>query len=91
MTVTATPWARLRRRIDGYEAKANLQPDEHGYRAKENIRHLQTLEQAVRREIDREIIRAREQGATWSMIGFGRSKQAAQQRHAAALRRVKPR
>lgn len=85
---TATPWDRLRRRIDGYEEKSSRAPDEHGYRAGEHLRHLQTLRQAIETEIDREILRAREQGASWSSIPYGGSKQAAQQRHRAATARV---
>jgi hypothetical protein len=85
--MTATPWDRLKRRIKRYEEHASRRADGNGFRACENIKHLQMLEAAVRNELDREIIRAREQGATWAMIPFGNSKQAAQQRHAAAIAR----
>ena len=86
--MSSTPWTRLRHRIKGYEEKADGVGDEHGFRASENLRHLQQLRTAIEAEIDREIIRAREQGAPWSGIMYGSSKQAAQQRHAAATRRA---
>lgn len=85
--MTATTWTRLRTRLAGYEAKADTEPEEHGFRASANLRLLQDLRAAIETEIDREIIRAREQGMSWAGIEYGSSKQAAQQRHAAAVRR----
>jgi hypothetical protein len=88
LTMTApTTWARLRKRIARYEQAADAQPDVHGVRASVNLRHLQTLRAVIELEIDREILRAREQGASCSDIDYGSSEQAAQQRHAAALAR----
>ena len=73
--------------VTRYEAWAAEWPDEHGMRACRNIEGLIRLRGVLERCIDAEIIRAREQGATWSTIPYGRSKQAAQQRHAAAMSR----
>lgn len=86
-----TPWSRLRRRIGRYEEETAAHTDEHGYGASDNLPRLQKLRESIDREIDREIIRVRvrDQGMRWSGIEDGSSiKQAAQQRHAAALKRI---
>lgn len=83
----ATPWARLRRRVDAYEKKTAERPEEYGRRACADLEQLVQLRAAIESEIDDAIIRAREAGASWTFIPYGGSKQAAQQRHAAAVRR----
>ena len=81
-----TPWSRLTARANRFAEKTESEPDEHGWRAASRVRLLQELELAIRDEIDREIIRAREQGASWGALGM-RSKQAGQARHKAAVAR----
>lgn len=81
-----TPWSRLAARITRYAEKTETEPDEHGWRSGARVRLLQQLEAAIRDEIDREIIHAREQGAQWGALGM-RSKQAGMARHKAAMER----
>jgi hypothetical protein len=82
----SSPWKRLQARIARYEADTEVVADEHGFRAAERIRRLERLRLAVEGEIDREILRAREQGASFGTLGF-RSRQAAHARWRAARRR----
>ncbi len=90
MSRSRNPWTYLADRVRALERQA-IHPDERGERAAQNVKLLLKLRDAVDAQIDREILRAREQGASWSDIawraGMG-SKQAAQQRHAAAARRA---
>lgn len=84
--MAATPWSRLTARIIRYAEKTESEPDEHGCRSAERVRYLQQLDLAIRKEIDQEIIRARDQGAPWGNLGM-RSKQAGQARYRAAVER----
>ena len=84
---TASTWQRLSAVLDKCRATAELQPDD-GHRACSNIRQLQNLERTIQDEVDQEIVRARAQGASWAQIPYGRSRQASQQRHAAATERL---
>lgn len=54
-------------------------PDEHGFRARRNIEELYKLRGALDGLIDAEMVRGRDQGASWNMLGT--SKQQAQQRY----------
>lgn len=82
--------SRLERRVTRARKRVEQQvpDDEHGFRASKNIRELRALQAFISDQIDDEIIRGREQGAHWNLLGS--SKQQAQQRHAAALARRSP-
>lgn len=67
--MTTTPWSRLTARIKRYEASTESRVDEHGFRSTARLDLLRKLEVAIRDEIDRETVRAREQGASWAFIG----------------------
>jgi hypothetical protein len=84
--MTPTPWTRLAARIERYAEKAEREPDEWGFRAAARVYQLQELAGAIQKEIDREIIHAREQGASWGTLGM-RSKQAGMARYRAAIAR----
>ena len=80
---------RLERRVATARERAEqVADDEHGFRASRNIRELRELQAYISDQIDDEVIRGREQGAPWNLLGT--SKQQAQQRHAAALARRSP-
>src|SRR5947209_5113708 len=83
---TTSPWSRLHRRVKASQDATSKLPEQGGIRASANVQRLQKLRDAVDAEIDREIIEARKLGAPWHAIGYGTSKQAAQQRHARAER-----
>jgi hypothetical protein len=90
MSRSRNPWTYLADRVRALERQV-IGPEDRGERAAANVGLLLKLRAAVDAEIDREILRARQQGASWSLLaavaGMG-SKQAAQQRHAAAARRA---
>lgn len=78
--MSADVWKRLERRVKTARARAEVIPDdEHGFRASRNLDELRKLQGAIEDLIDAEIIRGREQGAPWGLLGT--SKQQAQQRH----------
>lgn len=81
---------RLERRVAAVRKRVEQQVpnDERGFRASRNIRELRALQAYISDQIDDEVIRGREQGAPWHLLGT--SKQQAQQRHAAALARRSP-
>lgn len=79
-------WKRLGRRTKAASERAERQADEHGFRAGVNIQELWKLRRLIDELVDAETIRGREQGAPWGTLGS--SKQQAQQRHEAALKRV---
>ena len=74
----STPWTRISKRVQ-LAGRAEDQPDEHGQRALARINKLVPLRRLVDKEIDKEVVRAREQGASWSALGraLGMSKQGA--------------
>jgi hypothetical protein len=84
--MSADTWQRLDRRVKTARARAEEAPDEHGIRASRNLDELRKLQWSIEKLMDDEIIRGRDQGASWSMLGT--SKQQAQQRHKRALERV---
>lgn len=86
----ATPWDRLGARIKRLRAEESQVPDELGYLAGERIRKIRDLALAVEQELDKEIVRARDQGASWSRLGdyLGMSKQGAQHRWRIAMTRT---
>lgn len=71
-------WKRLDQRIRAARDRADVS-DEHGFRASRNIEELRRLRGALDGFIDAELVRGREQGASWDMLGT--SKQQAQQRY----------
>ncbi|MGH9118273.1 MAG: hypothetical protein ACRD0A_10480 [Acidimicrobiales bacterium] len=78
-----SPWAALRRRIDHYATTAEkLSGAERGAARVDGLRELR---ETIDAEIDREVIAARDQGATWERIGP--TKQAGMQRYNAAMTR----
>lgn len=77
-------WKRLGRRVTSAKERAVRQPDEHGWRAGASIRELTALRDLLDDLIDAEVIRGREQGAEWVLLGS--SKQQAQQRYRRATR-----
>lgn len=80
---------RLERRVTLARERVEQVPDDElGFRASRNIGELRALQASISDQIDEEIIRGREQGAPWHLLGT--SKQQAQQRHAAALTRRSP-
>ncbi len=80
---TVSPWAALRRRIDHYATTAEkLSGAERGAARVDGLRELR---ETIDAEIDREVIAARDQGATWERIGP--TKQAGMQRYNAAMTR----
>ena len=83
--MATTIWKRLENRVKTARSRAEEAPDRLGWQASRNLDELWKLQAAIERMIDEELIRGREQGASWAMLGT--SKQQAQQRHRRALER----
>lgn len=75
--ILTRPWLEFPHRSGrGPAACRSEQPacerlDERGFRASENLRNLQKLRWAIEQEIDREIVRARDQGITGQASSTG--------------------
>ena len=82
----STLWDRLGARVKR-AGRSEEKPDEHGYRAVARLDELLPLANAVRAEIDQEIVHAREQGVSWGYLGslLGMTKQGAQHRYRIAM------
>jgi hypothetical protein len=63
--LVTTPWDRLGAQVKRSSELAERQPDEHGRRAAERVRLLRELCWAIEAEIDAEVARAKDQGASW--------------------------
>ena len=87
----STPWRRITAKIDKAAERSETRPDD-GQRALARIAELKELQRTVAREIDKEVLRARDQGASWTTLGvaLGMSKQGAAQ-HWKIAERKKPR
>lgn len=87
--MTASVWQRLAAEVKQASARARrdaasrVMPDMYD-QAVENIRELHELRALLDELIDSEIIRGRELGASFDLLGS--SRQQAQQRHARAVR-----
>ena len=64
----STPWDRISKRVK-LARPAEDQPDDHGQRSLARINELVPLRRLVEKEIDQEVVRAREQGASWTALG----------------------
>jgi hypothetical protein len=86
----ATPWTRLGSRIKSAAKREADRPEVDREHPAYRLRELQDFRVAVDREIDEEIVRARECGHTWSDLGgvLGMSKQGAQHRWRMAMERT---
>lgn len=82
MTARHNPWDKLAT-IVNRARRSEDQPDEHGFRALARIEELLALQHRIERLVDKEVIGARDQGATWANIGgaLGTTRQGAHQRH----------
>ena len=79
-------WDQLAARVERAR-RSEDRPDEHGARVMARLDELLPLAHEVEQEIDREIVRAREQGMSWSLLGatLHMSKQGAQHRYRVAM------
>lgn len=84
-TIDGSAWERLTRRVGVARERAEGVADNTGSRAGATIGELRRLRRLIDELIDDETVRGREQGAPWVILGS--SRQQAQQRHAAAIRR----
>ena len=64
----STPWDRISKQVR-LAGRSEDQPDEQGQRALARINELAPLRRMIEGEINKEVVRAREQGATWSALG----------------------
>ena len=84
----STPWRRITAKIDKAAALTEPRPDD-GQRALARIDELKQIQRVIAQEIDKEVLRARDQGTSWTRLGWalGMSKQGAAQHWKIAERR----
>src|SRR5271167_509373 len=78
-------WTKLSSRLMSARVRTAAEPDEHGWRAGQNINELLMLSATIDALIDDEIVRGRQQGAPWTTLGG--SKQFAFNRYTRATER----